>query len=75
MGIIPVAVVLLAPSQIYVTLKNPGVDLLHYGQNLTRVNQGLHLAFAVICGIVVLQLVIELGQWALEAFRRRETAR
>ena len=74
-GLIPVFILLTAPGHIYISLKNPSaVDQLHYGQNLTQVNNGIHLAFSVICAIVVLQLAFDLGKWALEGYRRHEAA-
>jgi hypothetical protein len=73
-GLIPVLILLTAPGHIYVSLKNPAGDQLHYGQNLSQINNGIYVAFSVICAIVVLQLVFDLGKWAWESYRNRMAA-
>ena len=70
-GLVPIIVLLTAPGHLYVSLKNPAADQAHFGQNLQQVNNGIHLAFSVICAIVVLQLAFDLGKWALDAYRSR----
>lgn len=73
-GLIPIVILLAAPGHIYVSLKNPALDQARYGQNLDQINNGIHYAFAVICAIVVLQLVIDLSKWAWQAYRDRVAA-
>jgi glycopeptide antibiotics resistance protein len=73
-GLIPVLILLTAPGQIYISLKNPAVDQLRYGHNLEQVNKAIHLGFSVICAIVVLQLFFDIGKWAWEAHRDRVAA-
>lgn len=73
-GLIPILVLLTAPDRIYVLLKNPGVDQLKYGQNVAQMNSGVHLAFTVICAIVVIQLAWDLWVMARDGYRRRGLA-
>jgi hypothetical protein len=73
-GLIPIVILLMAPGHIYISLKNPGLDQARYGQNLDQINNGIHYAFAVICAIVVLQLVFDLGKWASDARHARLAA-
>ena len=73
-GLIPIILLLTAPGHIYVSLKNPAVDQLRYGHNLEQLNNAIHLGFAVICTIVVLQLAFDLGKLAREAYRLRVAA-
>ncbi|MGA9583856.1 MAG: hypothetical protein WBQ95_00935 [Terracidiphilus sp.] len=74
-GVIPIAILLSVRDHIYVVLKNPSTDQLHYGHNLDVINNSIHLGFSVICAIVVLQLAWEIGQLVWKAYRRREAAR
>ena len=71
LGLIPITILLTAPGHNYVSLKNPALDQARYGQNLDQINNGIHYAFAVICTIVVLQLIFDIGKWALESYRTR----
>ncbi|HMG84499.1 MAG TPA: hypothetical protein VK574_02080 [Terracidiphilus sp.] len=73
-GLIPVVILLMAPGHIYVSLKNPALDQARYGQNLDQINNGIHYAFVVICAIVLLQLIFDVGKWAWEARRARLAA-
>jgi hypothetical protein len=73
-GLIPVIILLMAPGHIYIWLKNPAVDQARYGHSVAQVNNAIHLGFAVVCAIVVLQLAFDLGKWAWEAYRDRATA-
>jgi len=73
-GLVPITVLLTAPDHNYISLKNPAVDAAHYGQNLSQINNGIHLAFSVICAIVVLQLSFDLAKWIWEHYRNRIAA-
>jgi hypothetical protein len=74
-GLIPLTILLTAPGYTYISLKNPAVDQAQYGQSLGQINNAIHYGFAVICAIVVLQLVFDLGKWISDTYRRREAAR
>jgi hypothetical protein len=73
-GLVPIIILLTARDHIYLLLKNPGVDQLKYGQNIQQINDGIHLAFAVICAIVVVQLSWDLWVMARDGYRRRGLA-
>jgi hypothetical protein len=73
-GLIPILTLLTAPGHIYISLKNPAVDQARFGQNLSQINNGIYLAFSVICAIVVLNLAFEIGKWAWGAYRDRLAA-
>ena len=74
-GLIPVLILLTAPGNSYVTLKNPVIDQARYGRNVWQINNGIHLAFSVICAIVILQLAFDIGKWIWESYRNREARR
>jgi hypothetical protein len=70
-GLIPMLILLSAPSHIYISLKNSAVDPLHDAHNLAQINNAIYLGISVICAIVVLQLAFDLGKWALDSYRNR----
>ena len=72
--LIPVLILLTAPAHNYITLKNPTVDPLHDSHNLAQINNAIHLGFSVICAIVVLQLLFDIGKWIWESYRNRIAA-
>ncbi len=73
-GIVPIVVLLVAPGHIYVSLKNPTVNQTHFGHNIAQVNEAIYLGMSVVCAIVVLQLVFELGKWGWDSYRNRVAA-
>jgi hypothetical protein len=70
-GLVPIIILLTAPDHVYVLLKNPGADELKYGQDITQINNSVHLAFSVICAIVVIQLAWDMWVMARDGYRRR----
>jgi hypothetical protein len=75
LGLIPLVVLIEAPDQLLVTLKNPAADLARYGSTENSINDGIHRALLVVCAIVVLQVVWEIGQASLASYRKRQAAR
>ena len=75
LGLIPLAVLIEAPGELLVTLKNPAADLARYGSTENSINEGIHRALLVVCAIVVLQVIWEIGQASLVAYRKRQAAR
>ena len=73
-GLVPLVMMLTAPNQIYVMLKDSALDQARYGQTLDQVNNAIHLGFAVVTTIVVLQLAFDIGRWVLDAYRDRMAA-
>ena len=70
-GLIPLLILMSVQDHIYILLKNPAVDGAHYGQNLYQMNHAIHLGLGVICAIISVQLVWDLGQLARDGYRRR----
>lgn len=73
-GLIPILILLTAPGHIYISLKSSAADALHDSQNLAQINNAIHLAFSVICAIVILQLLFDIGKWVWETYRNRIAA-
>ena len=70
-GLIPLLILLTRSGHNYISLKNPVVDPLHDSHNLAQINDAIHLGFSVICAIVVLQLLFDIGKWTWESYRNR----
>ena len=73
-GLIPLVVLLRAPSQVLILLRNPDLDAARYAANLHTLNDGIHMALLVVFAIVVLQLLWDLGKWIFEARRNPPAA-
>ena len=74
MGLIPLAVLLTVRDHAWVALKHPALDEARYGGTLNAINDGIYKALLVICAIVTLQLVWDLGRASLDVYRRRAAA-
>jgi hypothetical protein len=70
-GLIPLVVLLSAPGRLYITLKHPALDMEKYGGSMYTINESIHKAVFVICLIVVVQLIVELGKLAVDVYRGR----
>jgi hypothetical protein len=75
LGLVPMVVLLAAPGSIYLTLKNPALDEELHGAQLATINHGIFLGLAIVCIIVVLQLLWEMGRLSLNAYRRGAAVR
>jgi hypothetical protein len=75
LGLIPLAILIAAPGHLLITLKHPEVDYAHYGEAVNSINLAAHGGLLIVCAIVVLQLLWEIGQSSLEAYRRRVAGR
>jgi hypothetical protein len=73
-GLIPLIVLIEAPGQLLVTLKNPAADLARYGGMENRINDGIHRALLVVCAIVILQVIFEFGLVVVKVYRKRVAA-
>lgn len=62
LSLIPLGVLLNAPNQVLVLLRNPARDAAQYGATLDSTNRGIHLATQVIVVIVALQLLWDIFQ-------------
>jgi len=74
-GLAPLAILLTVRNQAYFTLKHPALDQTQYGTTLDSINRAIHLGLAVVCFIVVAQLLWDLGRIGVEAYRERAAAR
>jgi len=74
-GLIPIVLLLSLSNNVYVTLRNPAVNLAQYGNALLAINSSIRFGLLIVCAIAVLSLALELSQLAWKAYRRREAAR
>jgi hypothetical protein len=74
LGLIPLLFLINAPGRVLVSLKDPSVDPSQLGPTIDLVNKSVHLAFMATCAIVILTLLWELIQSALNAYRKRAAA-
>ena len=70
-GLIPLAVLFSAPGHLYITLKHPAFDLEKYGGTVYTINESIHKGLFVVGVIVVIQLIVEMGKVAVDAYRGR----
>jgi hypothetical protein len=73
-GLIPALILVAAPDHIFIALKHPALDGLHYGATLDTTNQTIYKAMCLVCAIVVLQLLWETGKQILGIYRKRVAA-
>ena len=71
LGLIPLLVLINAPDHLLITLKHPVLDSPRYGGMLDSTNMAIHKGLMLVCVIVVLQLLWEIGQSGMETYRRR----
>jgi hypothetical protein len=69
-GLIPLVMLLTTPGHVYFTLKQ-GADQARLGAPLAAANEGIYRVLQLICVIVVLQLLWEMGQLILSFYRKR----
>ena len=70
-GLVPIVLLLAAPGQSLVALKSPVIARARYGADVAAWNHGLHTALLVVCLIVSLQLVWDVGKMSIERYRQR----
>jgi hypothetical protein len=73
-GLIPLIVLIAAPDHQFVTLRHPALDQTRYGGTVDTINYGIQHALLIICAIIVLQMVWEMGRMGLDAYRKRVAA-
>jgi hypothetical protein len=73
-GLAPILLLLAVPDQAAIVLKHPELDQARYDANLLTINTSIHWSVAVICVIVVAQLVWDIAQSILSANRKRAAA-
>jgi hypothetical protein len=74
LGLIPLLVLTTAPDHLLITLKHPALDQARYGGMLNATNWAAHRGLMIVCAIVVLQLLWEIGQTYFEDYRKRISA-
>jgi hypothetical protein len=74
LSLVPLVLLLTVRDHVLVTLKHPALDQDRYGGTLNSINQGANRVLLLICAIVVLQLVLEIGWRSLNAYRKRAAA-
>jgi len=70
-GLIPMGVVLSTPDHLLVTLKDPLLDQARYGGVLDSINHWGYRGLLMVLAIAILQLLWDVGQLALETYRKR----
>jgi hypothetical protein len=75
LGLIPTIVVLNAPGHVWVTLKDPMLDQARYGGVLDSINHWGYRGLLIVLAIASLQLLWDVGQFALDTYRERAAAR
>jgi hypothetical protein len=73
-GLIPLVLLLAAPDRAAILLKHPALDQARYGATLLTINTSIHWSVAMICAIVSIQLIWDIGQSILNANRKRAAA-
>jgi hypothetical protein len=73
-GLIPLVLLLAAPGGAIVVLKHPETDLARSIATLHTINYWVHVGILVIALIATAQLLWDLGQMGMAAWRRREAA-
>jgi hypothetical protein len=71
LGLIPLGILIAAPGHLLIVLKHPEVDQARFGGTIDSINTGIHGGLVIVCVIVVLQLLWEIAQRSLEAYRKR----
>lgn len=71
-GLVAAAILLNAPGHILVSLKDPMLDGARYGDMVNAINEWSHRGLTIGCAILVLQLLCEIGQIGVDAYRKRE---
>jgi hypothetical protein len=75
LALVPMVLMATVPNRLYVLLRNPEADFARYGKPLDELNQGVHMVVLLICAIVSLQLVWEIGKMIYESLRDRAVGR
>jgi hypothetical protein len=69
LGLIPIIILFNHP--VLFSLKNPDLDQQHYGSTLDLVNRSVHRGLLVVCAIVILQVLVEIGVRIMNSYRER----
>jgi len=75
LGLVPVVFMVTVPNHVYVLLRHPEADAARYGPTLDSINQGAHMVVLLMCTIVTLQLVWEVGKMVVESARGQAIAK
>jgi hypothetical protein len=70
-GLVSLGLLVTAPGHVLVYLKHPEVDQARYGETVTSINRGIHVALMVAGVVVVLQIFAHLLQIGVAAYRKR----
>jgi len=70
-GLIPLGLLLSVQDRIYVTLRNPAQDEGQYGASVASINYWSYRVLLLVCAIAILQLLWEIAQASLDAYRKR----
>jgi len=71
MGLVPLAILLMAPGHLWILLKDPAAEFAKYGTQLDQINQAIYLGVRVVLAITVITYAVELGKWAFARYKQR----
>jgi hypothetical protein len=75
LGFTPLLILVNVPDHAYVLLKNSFADQVRYGATLESVNKGIHVSLLIVCAIVAVQLIIDIGKALTDHWQHREAIR
>ncbi len=73
-GVAPLLLLLSVRDHVWVLLKHPAVDQERYGATLNQINQGIYRVLLLICAIVTLQLLWDIGRISVDSYRKHIAA-
>lgn len=73
-GLVPLAILVAVPGNVFVLLKHPALDLERYGATLATINRTTYQIALLTCTIACLQLAWDVYQLAMASYRKREAA-
>jgi len=73
-GIVPLLLLLSVRDHVWVFLKHPALDQDRYGEVVDQINQGIYRVLLLICAIVVLQLLWDIGHISVNSYRKHVAA-
>ncbi|HUB50771.1 MAG TPA: hypothetical protein VL986_01305 [Terracidiphilus sp.] len=71
LGLIPLGILLMAPDNLWIVLKNPAADFEKYSATLAQANHGIFIALRVVLAITVITFVVELCKWGFRSYKQR----
>jgi hypothetical protein len=71
LGLFSLGVLFVAPNHVYLLVRHPALDAMHYGATVDTINVWVWRGTCILGGIVVLQLLVESIKAVVEGYRGR----